>query len=265
MFQFFKRIIIAFFSGGRVVPEPSTKEEPIALSTKQANAVARYNGDMSQSFTDSHKAPALIDYNSVAEIPESAPVWMYNVSKMNHEVYHPQVGKMTIPAKDKGTYAVFTSFPSIMKFPVASVDDAYVRASLLDGRRFCMDLINPDNLGLDQTFESKLKYLTSSGNNLGVKGVFWSLNNPPLPAEISAATKRMKKRYKRLLEEAGVLEFCGPSTDFNKEVVKLTDKGTPLRAAREAVGSRLWQITPEHHAAAECFKVTTTWHPVLFS
>ena len=114
---------------------------------------------------------------------------------------------MKFPGKQKGKkYAVVTSIPDVIVTPVARVGtDDPVRAVYEDGKRVAMDMINPENLGLDQEVESSLGEHLSEGRNLGNRGVFWSKHNPPLDSELKAARKRMKKRYIMLLEQAQAL------------------------------------------------------------
>ena len=97
-----------------------------------------------------------------------------------------------------------------------------------------MDLINPDNFGLDQNQD--IKNSTSDGTrNLGAKGVFWSLKNPPGKLEVRLAKKRMEMRYKWLLEQAHTVQVTLP------------------RSLKDT-------ITPEHHAAADYMGGTYIWH-----
>jgi len=129
-----------------------------------------------------------------------------------------------------------TSLPNIVQLPLHNDDSLEITAVTMRGERLAMDLINPDNLGLDQNKGTDTTRPTGIGRNLGEQGVFWSLNNPPKKEEVDAAVKRMETRYKNLLEKAEALE-----------------KSQIFKGMSEF-------ITPELHAAADYFKVVTTWH-----
>jgi hypothetical protein len=100
-----------------------------------------------------------------------------------------------------------------------------------------MDILNPDNLGLDQ--DAVILNPTSIGNNLGEKGVFWSLNEVPTHEELQKAQKRMEEYYRRLVDKANTTQAAEPG--------KLPDI-----------------LTPEHLAAAayleENFGMQFVWH-----
>jgi hypothetical protein len=66
-------------------------------------------------------------------------------------------------------------------------------------------------------------------------GIFWSPKNPPGKMEVKKAIKRMKKRYRFLLEQADAVQKSNP------------------KMLRDT-------ITPEHHAAANYMGGTYIWH-----
>jgi hypothetical protein len=99
------------------------------------------------------------------------------------------------------------------------------------------------------------------------------LSNPPTKAEVTAARKRMCVRYKLLLEEIGTKIFVSGMT-FNDKVKVLTKELKNNKLYKNTTQKRLKQIaedklrfqlniTSEHHAAAEYYKLKTEWHPVL--
>jgi hypothetical protein len=111
--------------------------------------------------------------------------------------------------------------------------------------------------------------------NLGDKGVFWSLNNPPTKQELLAAKKRMRDHYKMLLEQVGTQLFTS-AMSYKERVAALAKdcrstgwgKNLSLKRHKEIAEFRLNEtlgITPEHHAAAEFFGTATEWHPILDS
>ena len=165
-------------------------------------------------------------------------IWIYNVSRQSFTVVHPVLRTVTIPANTtRKKYVLFTSLPNVVQMPQDNIDTDEITAKPMRGERLAMDLINPDNLGLDQ--DAEIGWRTSIGRNLGEMGVFWSLSNPPKASEVAAAVKRMEVYYKNLLEQAEALEKVSTEREFQNIV------------------------TPAHHAAAEHFKITNKWHPRL--
>jgi hypothetical protein len=162
-------------------------------------------------------------------------VYIYNVSQQEHVVSRPPIMReMHIAArKQHERYAIVTRLPQPLLMPKGNVDSNEIDISAMDTRRFAMDIINPDNLGINQ--DAAIDNVTGVGNDLGQKGVFWSLNNPPTEEEIVAAENRLKKRYKFLLEQARTVETSNPKA--------LADT-----------------LSPEHHMAADYYHETLSWH-----
>lgn len=232
---------------------PSTEEEARALYLRwcektdvpkvqeplKSNASTKSNQELSKSFTSAHNFDSFIDvenFNLAAK--PTYKVWIYNVSRQGFTVDHPVLRKVYIPANTtRKKYCLYTSLPNVVQLPQGNIYTDEITAKPMRGERLAMDLINPDNLGLDQGM--KISRPTSMGRNLGEQGVFWSLNNPPKKSEVDAAVKRMEAYYKNLLEKAKALVKAKLSRDFHE------------------------MDTPAFHEAAEYFKVTTPWHPVL--
>ena len=162
-------------------------------------------------------------------------VYLFNVAKQEYKVSRlPILREMTIPARKEGEkYAVVTKLPSPFKIPKGNVDSNDIDIVVLDGRRFAMDLINPDNLSLDQ--DAVITGSFSKGNDLGKLGVFWSLSAEPTAQELERAKARLEKHYRSILEEARAVEASNPSKLF--EI-----------------------LTPAHHAAADYYHETFNWH-----
>src|ERR1700691_2545377 len=163
-------------------------------------------------------------------------VYVFNIAKQEYHVSRPPLLKdMTIPARKEGQkYALATRLPSPMLLPKGNVDSNQIDINAIDTRRFAMDLINPDNLTIDQDAVIT-GAITNQGSNLGKLGVFWFLNIEPSAAELERATVRLEANYRFLLEEIKAIEVSQPA----------------------AVSSVL---SPTHHAAAEYFHETFTWH-----
>lgn len=149
-------------------------------------------------------------------------VYVYNVSEQFFVVSRPPIIKlMTLVGKNPTSTnkaVICARFPQPLTTMQSNVDSNEVTPLLMDCRRFVMDLINPDNLGFDQN--SQIEHITSIGNDLGAKGVFWSLNGPgalapnlqePTQQEITDAILRMEKHYRKLVEKANTVQASKPA------------------------------------------------------
>jgi len=191
-------------------------------------------------------------------------VWLYNVSRLTHEIDNPILGHLKVPGNtSKKRYTMYTSLPQPLMLPRTFIDTGETTLHSTDARRVAMDIINPDNLSLDQTLDIKYNVHSAVGRDLGIRGMFWSLNNPPKKAEVDAAILRMEKHYKDLLEQAAYLYEAARISPYKlrqymqKNLCSLEDAVVALNAQER------FQATPEMHAAAEWFKVASPWHPVL--
>ncbi len=162
-------------------------------------------------------------------------VYLYNVSEQSFDVYRPPLfANIHIPGRKRGEdFAVAARLPSPLLAPQGSVDSDELTTNLMDTRRVCMDICNPDNLSLDQN--AVIAKPTNIGNNLSAKGVFWSLNNPPTEEEVKQAVTRMEAYFNKVLEKMKAMETSDP-----KGMLEL--------------------IGPEAHTAADYFGIETSWH-----
>lgn len=181
-----------------------------------------------------------VDYNFVCQhyLLNRKPdfvVYLYNVSEQSFDVSRPPILRtMKIPGrKPNERYTLVTSFPCPLLHPKANVDSNEFDIIATDTRRFVMDIINPDNYGLDQ--DAVIQSNVSEGQNLGARGVFWSLNNPPREDEVTAAVKRMEKHFRNILEAARQVEVSAPA-------------------------ALSLMLTPEHNYAADYFGEERSWH-----
>lgn len=208
-----------------------------------------YRGDLSTAQQSAHN----IDFNmfSANNYMMSRPpeyfVYIYNVSQSTFTVSRPpMIREFKIPGrKDTERYAIATRLPQPVMIPKGNVDSNEVDMVPTDCRRIAMDIIHPDNIGIDQDAFIDPKNSSGIGNNLGAKGVFYSLNGPgatqfggkeePTKEEIDRAYTRMEKFYQFKLDEARAMEVSNPA-DLSK------------------------LISPEHHAAADYFGEERPWH-----
>lgn len=183
-----------------------------------------------------------MDWNfSTADYMLSRPadffVYIFNIAKQEYKVSRlPLIKELTVPACPAGEqYTLVTSIPSPFKFPKGNVDSNDIDIVVIDGRRFAMDIVNPDNITLDQDAVVNPTMSYAVGNNLGKLGVFWSLSNPPAEKDLKRAQDRLAKHYRSLLTEARAVEVSNP---------------TQLSSI----------LSPAHHMAADYFHESFNWH-----
>lgn len=173
-------------------------------------------------------------------------VHMYNIAEQEYKVSRPPLIRiMTIPARKRGErFAYVTSLPSPVIELKPNVDSGESDVVPLDARRLATDIVNPENTGIDQNIVVDSRKVISQGNNLSVRGVFWSLigpeeaktgQNAQFEKDYDAALKRLEKHYNFILEEAKSVEVSSPG-DLSK------------------------YLRPEHHAAADYYGLEFSWH-----
>ena len=199
--------------------------------------------DLSEGMTRANNTS--FNFNGNHYLMNRAPdywVYIHTVSENSFDVSRPPIiSKMKLVGKTgKAKSALCARFPQPLLTAIGNVDSNETTISPMDCRRFVMDIINPDNLGFDQ--DAIITSVTSVGNNLGGKGIFWSLNEEPTEQEINAAVARMEKYYKSITEKANTVEASSPKD--------LPDT-----------------LTPEHHFAADYltqhFGTQFKWHTSL--
>jgi len=185
--------------------------------------------------------------NYMMSQPPQYHVYIYNVSMQEFKVARPPLMReMTIPGRKKEQrYTIATRLPQPIMVPKGNVDSNDIDIIPTDARRFAMDLINPNNTGLDQDAVLDPKFIFSVGNDLGAKGCFWSVNGPgaskygnkeePTEEEVKRAYARLEKHYNKILDDARAVETSDP-------------------------GSISKFIAPEHHFAADYFGLELSWH-----
>ena len=218
------------------------------------NATILPNQRMSEAMTRSHNTDFNFNANEYL-LSRSQEYWVYlfSISERSYEIYRPPIIRhmLLIGKSPKARYTLCARFPHPMNVPDASVDSSEISIKQMDARRFCMDVCNPDNLGLDQN--AVISQVTSIGNNLSAKGVFWVTEKDctfdesdkdrlrPIPPEkaLEDAKKRMEVYYRTLVEKANTVHSSSPKD--------LPDT-----------------LTPEHLAAAEYleenFGMQFAWH-----
>lgn len=168
-------------------------------------------------------------------------VYLYSVTTEGFEINRaPYLPKLVIKGKPKDKeYVCVAKFPSPLVMKSPNIDSGEVEYKPASAQHFAMDLCNPDNLTLNQDLNTGAAGVDSSAgtNNIGKRGIFWSLNNPPMKDEIDSATKRMEAHYRALLEAADTIEASNPA------------------GIKES-------MRPEWHHAANYFGENRSWHTV---
>lgn len=159
-------------------------------------------------------------------------LFVYNISDREFVVRRPPTMPcITIPAcpPDK-PYVLALRVPSIHNEKYVEAFTGKISVSGTRGERIATDLLNPSNYGTDcwATTED----WSNQGNDLTVRGCFWSRNNPPTAAELAKARQRLEAHYRALIEQAN----------------------------GHHAANRFAEIGPEHHSAAEYFRLTLPWH-----
>lgn len=164
-------------------------------------------------------------------------IYIFNTGAMKHVVDRPPMFlKVNIPACNKGErYRIAFKLPNICHQTWPDPDTGTPRVHSEYGERVAMDMINPNNLGVDQDAEIDPSTVFSAGNDLSVFGVFWSRNETPTEEELQKAEARRDKYYRRLITTAREKARLGKHVD----------------------------ITDIEHMAAEHFRLNESWHTVV--
>lgn len=167
-------------------------------------------------------------------------VYIYTISDREFIVCQPPLfPRLIIRPKVAGErYSLCLRLPSPFQQEdrEGAIGDLIVRAT--PAERVAASLCNPNNPTLNQDAVLSAGTILGLGVDLNAQGVFWSKNNPPTEAEITAAEQRRERYYKQLLEKARTLEISNP-----KELE--------------------WLINQDYHMAAQYFGVETSWHKKL--
>lgn len=215
--------------------EKTVAEEKIVETLKPNMGGIKHNAQISDAMIRMANYEPF--FETFGYMPPQSYVYMYNVSPMDYVLGNSVIKKLLVPACPYNKkYTLITKLPNPVVISVFNPDSESTDFTPINGKRVAMDLINPDNLGLDQ---NELWYGISAGGNYSKRGVFWSETFPPKKQEVQDAHYRLRMYYISLLEKIGVLERTMKPSDLFKE------------------------ITPEHHAACEYLGLTVSqWHPV---
>jgi hypothetical protein len=222
------------------------------------NAGASKTGNaerIEKSLGQSANVPEAVMIGNVGvERPVAYHIYMYTTSKTEYTLVRPPYAKglkapgVGTPSKKVNMWTgddkcrLFAVLPDVV---VNFYQDVFTNAMIKneeDGRRIAMDILCPANHGIDQDLVLDPGISTLNGKNYLNAGLFFSLNNPPKPEEVSKAVARMETYYRYLLQRARTEEIRGPK-------------------ALEAFLSEY----PEAYAAANHFGQKVSWNTVVES
>lgn len=168
--------------------------------------------------------------NSVRHIPGDIKPNHVHLFTLNElEVLIPPTGVfrngMKIPGRAADEpYRFVASFPEYFRVIddwTTAVSDEVVY-QLTSGVRAVVDLINPDLL--KTSLDVDKWPITNSGRNFALRGIFYSLSNPPAQEEVDAATRRLTAYCQDLIVKANIAAF---DVGMNLPELKLARKHFP--------------------------------------
>lgn len=176
-------------------------------------------------------------------------VYIFSVSKRDFASAHPLIRVGVRACAPDQRYRLVVKLPDPYQWPDIEQINGRVVAANDDARRIAQDYCFPANTSLDQDIRVPDANIFGIGNNLTKQGVFWvteedctfavddKKHENPIPPEasIAKAEKRLNDYYAFLLEQARTLEISAPA-------------------------QLQYEITQDHHMAAEAAGVQTSWH-----
>lgn len=164
-------------------------------------------------------------------------IYFYNISPVEHRISlppnHPR--GIIFPACPRDKPYVLAKSAITHPFTEYREDQNNNRFPVYtDGYREATKILCPLNPGTDQDWDDSATI--HGGGNLFRLGVFWSVNNPPLPKELESARRRLELTYRTKVEEMVEIE----ASDGPDEARRRADKTA--------------------HAAAEYFGQSYSWH-----
>ncbi len=177
--------------------------------------------------------PVIMDITPTFNAPE-VEIFIYNISRIEfNDSRPPNHPHMLIRACPEGEEYIHTG-TVVQPFPQKDYDqNGNMRIDYVDGFREATVMLSPLNPGRDQNWSNPDAF--NVGGNLNDFGVFWSVNNPPLPIELAAARRRMERTYQAELKEMAKIEAKNPAN--------AADRANDIS-----------------HAAANYFGESTSWH-----
>lgn len=177
----------------------------------------------------------------VPEWPVQYHVYIFNIAEREFEIQKPpmfpRVKFRACPRGEK--YVMVAKIPNVVMERPISAETGQFMHQPYQGERVAMDIINPQNASLDQDapIPENVSWMDLGGSNdLGRRGLFWSVNEVPTDEELAKARARLDRFYRQKVQEGSAIA------------------ADPKRAG---------DIAPEHHLAAEYLSRTGmkfSWH-----
>lgn len=184
--------------------------------------------------------PVLVDFRQDPNL-NRAPDYLLHIFSIAHKAFvvrrPPQFSMVTFAAcPKKADYIRVAVIPNIVNYRWIDSASGETRTLGEAGERVATDFLNPANLGIDiwAGADEQSSWIDAGSDDLTRRGLFWTRNETPAPWELERCRARMENHYKNLLAQADDLVQNGD---------------------RKA-------LTPEHHLAAEYFKLKTAWHSI---
>lgn len=161
-------------------------------------------------------------------------VYIYSTSHKEYTVARPPMipGMLLRACPINKDYVLAAKLAEPFEQADRDVDTGEVRTRYHNARKVAQDILCPDAPDMDSPVSVDSM---SSGNDLRVQGIFWSLNNPPTEQEVKRAIERKETYYRKRLERATALEYTNP---------KQLAEG----------------LTEDDHLAADYFGEEYSWH-----
>lgn len=136
-------------------------------------------------------------------------LYIFNTVGREFEFRHPPLAPHVVfPRCPPGfPYLMVAKIPNIIREKFLD-ENNQARSNPTFGERFCMDLICPDNMGVDVWEALTPQQTAFSGNgsmDMVSRGLFWTRNEIPSPDELAKSKARLEAFYRRKISEANAL------------------------------------------------------------
>lgn len=181
-----------------------------------------------------------VDFNGDPNVTREPDYYLYifNIAPRSFMIRRPpNFPCLTLAACPEGqSYALVGRVPNVVNEKWID-DNGQTQNRGILGERFATDLLNPSNLGIDiwaEITDDQMNWIDGGTDDMTRRGLFWSRNERPTEDELRRAKAKMERHYRALLTQADKLHREG----------------------------KMAEIGPEHHYAADYFRVKSLWHTV---
>lgn len=184
--------------------------------------------------------PVLVDFRQDPNLNRAPDylIYIFSIARKAFIIHRPpQFAVITFAACPKNReYIKVAVIPNVVNYRWIDSASGETRTLGEAGERVATDFLNPNNLGVDiwAQADEQINWIDGGSDDLTRRGLFWSRNEQPFPIELERCRARMENHYKLLIAQADDLVQNGERKS----------------------------LTPEHHLAAEYFKIKTAWHSI---